>query len=375
MALTSSRAPSSTDTISAFGSAAFLPWKSPPTSSVPPPALPVASSTAVPAMPIFWPSSVISPPCAPASVPLASMRPATVVMPSRPPSMTMRPPRCPMLRACTTPSMFSTVSAKPARAAARTSATPPSASTLPSSDSRVSRLPSLRTLKKIRPSPSTSTVTSVAAARPMRRASMVPRCVSCGATRMTLPPGAVICPSCTSSPGVPAPRPSTMRPAATSSLLMLSVLASSPPTSTRALAPKTMPRGLTSQTLPLDCRLPKICDGSLPSTRFSSTELLPGCVTTTRSFAPMEKLVQSMPARWVVCVMSSWFGAVCRTVVWPKLGTASCGSARPPCAAPSRHTAMLIGRSGTLWLRRAGRFGNMGRMVGLGLAAVRSGIS
>ena len=261
--------------------------------------------------------------------------------------MTMRPSRCPMLRACTTPSRFSTVSAKPARAAARTSARPPSARSVPSCCSRASRLPSLRALKKTRPSPSTSTCTSVAAARPMRRALIWPPCNRLGATSTTLPSGALMRPSARSPPASPSPRLSSSRPDAMSSSRMRSVLASRPPTSTWLSRPNTMPRGLTSHTVPLARKLPKICDGSLPSTRFTSTASRPGWLMTTCSLAPMEKRVQSMPARAVPCWMSSRPGPVCFTLAWPSTVLAPSGNPKASGAMPSSATARLTGRMPT----------------------------
>ena len=56
------------------------------------------------------------------------------------------------------------------------------------------------------------------------------------------------------------------------------VEATNPATSTCAPAPNTMPLGLTKNTRPLDCRLPKMTDGSTPVTRFS-TWLLALCCT------------------------------------------------------------------------------------------------
>ena len=109
------------------------------------------------------------------------------------------------------------------------------------------------------------------------------------------------------------------------SLVIDRVLASRPPTSTTEVWPKKMPRGLISQTEPLDCRLPRICDGSLPSTRLTSTELVPGWLINTRSLAAIEKLDQSRPAVKLVCLMLSWVALVCSIVVFPNAGTAPCG--------------------------------------------------
>ena len=253
-ALAARRAPGATLTMSAWRTSGLRPWKSPPTRTWPPPALPDASSTACWSSRMRCPCTSTSPPRLAGSAPVASSVLAMRVMPSSPPSMTMRPPRSPIDRACTRPSTLSTVSARPARAAARSSMLPPSARTWPSWARRVGR-PALRTLKKTRPSPSTSTSTSPAAASPTRRASMLPLWVSCGATSATVPSVAVMLPSARSSPA-PAPWPSCSRPDVRSPWLMDSVLATRLPTSTRELGPKTMPRGLISQTRPLLLREP-----------------------------------------------------------------------------------------------------------------------
>ena len=86
-------------------------------------------------------------------------------------------------------------------------------------------------------------------------------------------------------------------------------------------------------------------EGLSPSTRLSSTESRPGCTTLTRSPAAIEKLVQSRPAFGVDCRISIWPGVACLTVVWPKVGTAPCGRAKDPGAAPMRQAARLTGRS------------------------------
>ncbi|SPT37819.1 Uncharacterised protein [Achromobacter denitrificans] len=57
---------------------------------------------------------------------------------------------------------------------------------------------------------------------------------------------------------------------------MFAVVATRPPTSMRAPLPNTTPFGFTSITVPLAFNLPKIAEGSLPTTRFSVTLLPPG---------------------------------------------------------------------------------------------------
>ncbi|MNY29499.1 hypothetical protein D3C86_1635450 [compost metagenome] len=54
---------------------------------------------------------------------------------------------------------------------------------------------------------------------------------------------------------------------------MPSVEATRPPTLTEAPLPNRMPLGLTRKTLPLADRLPRIADGSVPTTRLSATAL------------------------------------------------------------------------------------------------------
>ena len=154
-ALAFSVAPDDTQFTSALRSGPW-PCQLPPTSTLPPPTSPDASSRALLSSQTREPSTLISPPCSPVAPPLASTVPATRVTPSLPPSMTIRPSRRPIERACTTPSRLSTVSATPARAAALNSMLPPLACRVPSWLSRATRLPSLRALKKIRPSPSRS---------------------------------------------------------------------------------------------------------------------------------------------------------------------------------------------------------------------------
>src|SRR3954470_13735249 len=95
------------------------------------------------------------------------------------------------------------------------------------------------------------------------------------------------------------------RPAMKSASLMDRVEATRPPTLTDAPLPNRMPFGLTRNTRPLADRLPKMADGSAPSTRFSATELLLGCLNCTDSPAAMPKLCQLMVVLelpWVIVV-------------------------------------------------------------------------
>ena len=101
-----------------------------------------------------------------------------------------------------------------------------------------------------------------------------------------------------------------------------------------------MPRGLINQTEPLDCSLPRICEGSLPRTRLTSTELVPGWLIDTRSLAAIEKLDQFSPAVKLVCLMLSWVALVCSTVAFPNAGTAPRGKPIDADAQMARQAAM-----------------------------------
>ena len=83
----------------------------------------------------------------------------------------------------------------------------------------------------------------------------------------------------------------------------LAVVASSPPTLTRAPAPNSTPLPLTRKTWPLAVSRPRMVEGVSPRTRFSTAALAPGWRKRTSSRAPMSKLRQSMTARGEVCTM------------------------------------------------------------------------
>src|SRR6185312_4225884 len=59
-----------------------------------------------------------------------------------------------------------------------------------------------------------------------------------------------------------------------------------------------MPLGLIRNTWPLALISPKMLEGLLPMTRFSTTEELLGWLNCTYSFEPMENCCQLMEARW-----------------------------------------------------------------------------
>ena len=93
------------------------------------------------------------------------------------------------------------------------------------------------------------------------------------------------------------------RPAMKLLSLIPKVEATRPPTLTAAVLPNKMPFGFSRKTLPLADKLPKILEGSLPTTRFSATELLPGWTNCTVWPAPIPKLCQLMTVLALDCVM------------------------------------------------------------------------
>ena len=96
---------------------------------------------------------------------------------------------------------------------------------------------------------------------------------------------------------------------------MLSVDATSPAVSTRAPAPNSTPLGLMRKTRPLATRLPRICDGSWPTTRFSTVAVEPGWMKRVVSPGWMENCFQLMMAR-SLAVMFSVLPWVCMPT-WP----------------------------------------------------------
>ena len=110
-----------------------------------------------------------------------------------------------------------------------------------------------------------------------------------------------------------------------------SVDATRPPTLIDAPWPNRMPFGFTRKTLPLAVRLPRMFEGSDPSTRFKATELAVGCTNFTDSPAAMLKLSQLMAAFCVVCVISV-LPAPLLMVALPAVTTPPAGAAKavPP---------------------------------------------
>src|SRR6185312_54066 len=66
-----------------------------------------------------------------------------------------------------------------------------------------------------------------------------------------------------------------------------------------------MPLGLIRNTWPLARMLPKMLEGLLPMTRFSTTEELLGWLNWTYSLPPTENCCQLMEARWVFWLMTT----------------------------------------------------------------------
>ena len=91
----------------------------------------------------------------------------------------------------------------------------------------------------------------------------VPAC-TCGATSTTSPLRAITVPSTCNAP--PAP-PNAWRPARASASVMGSVEAVKAAVSTTAPAPTAIPAGFTSTSRPLERSVPKIAEGSAPTTR------------------------------------------------------------------------------------------------------------
>src|SRR5688572_2817876 len=111
---------------------------------------------------------------------------------------------------------------------------------------------------------------------------------------------------------------------------MESVLATRPPVETLAPGAKRMPLGLTRNTWPFALRPPKICDGLLPSTRFSATEETEGCWKLTCAPAPIEKLCQlriALSEPWWICMFPGEEEMVaCPATTSPPVGSV-CASA------------------------------------------------
>ena len=117
------------------------------------------------------------------------------------------------------------------------------------------------------------------------------------------PPVVFSVPSLRSLPAAPSAL-NFNRPAVKSSLLMFSVEATSPAVSTLAPAPNSTPFGLIRNTRPLAIRLPRICDGSCPTTRFSTVAVECGWMKRVVSPGWIENCFQLMMARSLAVMFS-----------------------------------------------------------------------
>ena len=88
--------------------------------------------------------------------------------------------------------------------------------------------------------------------------------------------------------------------------------------------------------------LPKIWEGSEPSTRFKATELLLGCTKRTVSLAPMLKLCQLMVAALLVWVTTKTPVPPLVMIAFPLVTTPSAGNAKavPPKQAITANAVM-----------------------------------
>ena len=114
-----------------------------------------------------------------------------------------------------------------------------------------------------------------------------------------------------------------------SASVMFRLEATRPPTLTDAPLPNRMPFGLTRNTLPLAIKVPRMLDGSDPSTRFSATELLFGWTKRTDSPAATLKLCQLIAALWVDWLMTRLPGTP-PMVALPAATTPFAGAASAP---------------------------------------------
>ena len=122
---------------------------------------------------------------------------------------------------------------------------------------------------------------------------MTPSLPTEDAISATRPPKLVrISPRLTMLAWLPASPVKLKRPASQSLSFRRRVEPTKLATSTRAVAPKSTPLGFKSQTRPLLLSWPKICEGSLPSTRLSTWLLASACWKRTPWPAPMLKLLQ-----------------------------------------------------------------------------------
>src|SRR5260221_4537020 len=163
----------------------------------------------------------------------------------------------------------------------------------------------------------------------------------------------------------------TRRPERKSSLVMLSVDATSPFTSTCAPAPKTTPFGLMRKTRPFDCRAQRICEGSWPTMRFRTALDEPCCRKRVVSPGRIVKFCQLMIVPGVLAIVSR-LPLLLKTALplttAPPAGLAHAG----PCArlaATARRTS-LLNLIGAIPLVRQAHF-EVDAVVSLGVHGTR----
>jgi hypothetical protein len=282
--------------------------------TVPPPAAPLASSVALSTRTL--PALTVMRPPATVPVDMACSVPPTRTSLSLPAPSTISPFFMLSELARTVPPWFTTRS--PAVVDWPTSTTrPPLACSVPLlATAALVAIESDRMFRLVRPSPPMSSVIL----RPEASATVCPSAVM-------VPVASLLTPAPISTTGPPlavmSPRLRTVVVSAlarskarlvlpsrkfASLVVMASVEASSPPTLTLAPWLNSTPFGLTRNTRPLAVSCPAMVESSLPLTRFSRMLEAPSvCWMLTASFAPMEKLFQSMIARSEPCVMpSAW---------------------------------------------------------------------
>ena len=331
---------------------ASRPWAPPPMRRSPPLA-PEASTTDPSSKATCRPCSVMLPP-APAA-PRALVRlPAPACTVSDPVSHTWPAGPVPRPSARTSPCWLTSAACKSMR--------PPAAITWPrfsaSPAGAVSRTARCgkpeSTRSTLRPAAS-STWPSGASIRPSLRTPAVP-------ISSTRPPLSVrnspwFSTPASAWPAAAGPAARLKRPACQSALPMFNVDATRPATSTRAVAPNNTPLGLSNHTWPLLLRLPKMADGSLPTTRLSTLLAAPGCSNRTLLPAPMENCCQfsSALAELVTVMRLPWVS----TDAWPCTTCQPVGKAPAPAApagpAPSKQATASASGANTNRGRRAVR--------------------
>ena len=264
----------------------------------------------------------------PPSIPSASSSPLAISTAPAPALSTILPPLRWTLATRMTPSWLTTLAAMLSRPLAVRKTEPPSATISPLLATNASIVaPSTSALNKPSRSSERRVVCPAASATPPLAASMRPELRTvCAESRTTKPPSrATMCPWLMIAPS---PLSESTHLPAESWVALRAALATSPPTSTRAPAPKMTPFGLSRNTFPLELRLPRIWDWSLPMTRLMATESEPGWTKRTELPAPMLKDCQSTPSFEVVWLIVIWLPVRAISAA-PCVTFAPCGSASP----------------------------------------------